>query len=290
MFTLQMNANVGLNSANKSADVKLITALLNTYARNVCPLSTLSNKVDDDYIGMINDFQKNVLKMAKPDGVVTANGGTFRKLVDFLKSSYTKASITKPSYGVLTWDAEGTEGGRFHSRSFHVPSERSGLTIGRGYDMREKTASQISGHLIQAGISCEVAHVISLAAGKMGKDAKLFIIENDLLDYEISAKAQLKLFEIVYKEMEADVKKICNKSITTKTYGKTDWSTLNVKIKNVLIDLRFRGDYHPASRKFLQKHVANNDLALFKDEIKKDANWTNVPAARKQARTKYLNS
>ncbi|WP_077342367.1 hypothetical protein [Pseudocolwellia agarivorans] len=290
MLTLQMGANVGLNSANKSADVKLITALLNTYARNVYPLSTLSHKVDDDYIGMINDFQKNVLKMAKPDGVVTANGGTFRKLVDFLKNSYTTVSITQPSYGVLTWDAEGTEGGRYHSRCFHVPSERSGLTIGRGYDMREKTASKISTHLIQAGISCEVANVILLAAGKIGKDAELFIIENDLLDYEISAKAQLKLFEIIYKEMEADVKKICNKSITTKTYGKTDWATLHVKIKNVLIDLRFRGDYHPTSRKFLQKHVADNDLALFKDEIKKEKNWANVPAARRQARTKYINS
>ena len=290
MFTLQMNANVGLKSANKSADVQLITALLNTYARDMCPLSIITHKVDMSYIEMIKDFQRNVVKMGIPDGVVTANGGTFKKLVEFLKSSYTTVSITKPSYGVLTWEVEGTEGGRYHSRCFHVPSERSGLTIGRGYDMREKTASKISGHLVQAGISCEVANVISLAAGKMGRAAKLFIIENDLLDYEISAKAQLKLFEIIYKEMEADVKKICNKTITTTTYGKTDWATLNTKIKTVLIDLRFRGDYHPKSRKFLQKHVANNDLALFKKEMNKDANWTNVPPARTKARIKYLNS
>ena len=89
--------------------------------------------------------------------------------------------------------------------------------------MRDKTFSKVSGHLIQSGIDNKVANVIALAAGKTGNAAKQFVIEKDLLDFEVSAQVQLKLFEIVYKEMEADVKRIRNKTITSQTYGKTDW-------------------------------------------------------------------
>ncbi|CAD2223944.1 conserved hypothetical protein [Pseudoalteromonas sp. 3J6] len=290
MFNLNMTASVGLKSANKSADVQLIRSLLNAYARKTGLSLIVNSEVDHHFIDLIKHFQKQVIKMGNPDGIVSANRGTFRKLVEFLSSIYTKVSITKPNYGILTWDAEGTEGGVYHSRCFHVPTNRSGLTIGRGYDMREKTSSKISGQLIQSGIDNKVANVIALAAGKMGNAAKQFVIEKDLLDFEVSAQVQLKLFEIVYKKMEADVKRICNKPITSQTYGKTDWLNLDPKIKNVLIDLRFRGDYRPASRKILQKHVANNDLISFKAEINKSANWGGIPLARQQARIKYINS
>lgn len=290
MFNLNMTASVGLKSANKLADVQLIRSLLNAYARKMGLSPITNNKVDHHYIDLIEHFQKKVIKMGKPDGIVSANRGTFRKLVEFLYSTYTKVSITNPNFGILTWEAEGSEGGVYHSRCFHVPSNRAGLTIGRGYDMRDKTSSKVSGHLIQSGVDNKVANIIALAAGKMGNAAQQFVIEKDLLDFEVSAQVQLKLFEIVYKEMEVDIQRICNKTITRQTYGKTDWLNLNPKIKNVLIDLRFRGDYHPASRKVLQKHVANNDLTSFKAEINKSANWSGVPLARQQARIKYINS
>lgn len=290
MFNLNMTASVGLKSANKSADVQLIRSLLNAYARKTGLSPITNNKVDHHFITLIEHFQKKVIKMGSPDGIVSANRGTFRKLVEFLSGTYTKVSITNPNFGILTWSAEGTEGGLYHSRCFHVPSSRSGLTIGRGYDMREKTSSKISAHLIQSGVDNKIANIIALAAGKIGNAAQQFVIEKDLLDFEVSAQVQLKLFEIVYKEMEADVKRICNKKITRNTYGITDWLNLNPKIKSVLIDLRFRGDYHPTSRKVLQKHVANNDLTSFKAEINKSVNWSNVPLARQQARIKYINS
>ncbi|MEZ8185257.1 hypothetical protein ACED29_05465 [Shewanella sp. 5S214] len=49
--------------------------------------------------------------------------------------------------------------------------------------MKEKTATQIKNHLILAGVEVIKAGVISLAAGKIGNMAKLFVIENDLLDF-----------------------------------------------------------------------------------------------------------
>ncbi|EGU61601.1 hypothetical protein VINI7043_16113 [Vibrio nigripulchritudo ATCC 27043] len=292
MFSLSMTSDVGSKSTNKAVDVQLIKALLNTYARknNLKPLSLKNNKVDEDFITLIKVFQKKVVKMRVPDGIVSANRGTFKKLSSYLRSCYTITSITAPSTGILTWNEEGREGGIYHSRSFHVPSSSSGLTIGRGYDMKEKTSAQIKSHLALAQIEAKKADVISLAAGKKGNAAKQFVIENDLLDFEITAPAQLKLFNIVYKELEADVKRICQKKTVVTTYGTTNWQTLNSKIKDVLIDLRFRGDYHGSSRKKIQEHVANNDLESFKAEISKQENWTNVPAKRRKARINYLNS
>ncbi|MDP2573654.1 hypothetical protein Q8W40_15780 [Vibrio penaeicida] len=292
MFSLSMNSDVGLRSTNKVVDVKLIKALLNAYARknSLKPLTLENNKVDESFIALIKVFQKKVVKMGTPDGVVSANRGTFKKLSSYLKSCYTIKSITTPKNGILTWNEEGREGGLYHSRCFHVPSSNSGLTIGRGYDMKEKTSTQIKNHLALAQIEAKKAGAISLAAGKKGNAAKQFVIENDLLDFEITATAQLKLFDIIYKELEADVKRICQKKAVVTTYGKTNWQKLNSKIKDVLIDLRFRGDYHGSSRKIIQEHVAKNDLESFKTEIKKQENWTNVPEKRRKARISYLNS
>ena len=48
-----------------------------------------------------------------------------------------------------------------------------------------------------------------------------------------------------------------------KTYGKTDWDGLNRKIKDVVVDLRYRGDYTSTTRKKVQKAIANNGLEEF---------------------------
>ncbi|MEX0729512.1 MAG: hypothetical protein WED00_03675 [Aquisalimonadaceae bacterium] len=52
-----------------------------------------------------------------------------------------------PQKGLLTFEAEGTEGGRFHSRHLHVPSGMSGLTLGRGYDFRGDYTPAARAHL-----------------------------------------------------------------------------------------------------------------------------------------------
>jgi hypothetical protein len=52
------------------------------------------------------------------------------------------ADALAPSTGLLTWGAEGTEGGRFHSRVLQFPPGASGLTLGRGYDMKEPASTK----------------------------------------------------------------------------------------------------------------------------------------------------
>ena len=121
--------------------------------------------------------------------------------------------IPAPAAGRLTFDAEGQEGGPFHSRQFHVPTSSSGLTIGRGYDMKSRSKSEVRDDLVAAGVESAVAALISQAAGLVGSRAEEFIEENDLEDFEISPQTQLKLLmyealiESVETHYQIDVKK-----------------------------------------------------------------------------------
>ncbi|WP_282605430.1 hypothetical protein [Pelagibius sp. Alg239-R121] len=188
--------------------------------------------------------------------------------------------IPEPSVGELTFDAEGQEGGPFHSRHFHVPSSTSGLTIGRGYDMKMRSRSEVRDDLVQAGVSSVRAALISQAAGLKGDEAEEFLQENELEDFEITPEAQVRLFEIEYQRQANDTRRLATKADVTRAYGATDWDALHDVIKEILVDLRFRGDYTPSCRKFLQTHVARNDLEGFIQEISNHDRWPNVPPDR----------
>ena len=56
-------------------------------------------------------------------------------------------------------------------------------------------------------------------------------------------------------------------------YGKTDWGRLNPKIKKVVVDLRYRGDYKPETRRKIQKAIADNDLQSFKNLMSDKDFW-----------------
>lgn len=92
--------------------------------------------------------------------------------------------------GQLTFDAEGQESGPYHSRVLHVPSTSSGLTLGRGYDMKERTRSTVRDDLVVAGVPADMAALISQAAGRFGAAAEEFIAENDLEGFEVPPGAQ----------------------------------------------------------------------------------------------------
>jgi hypothetical protein len=190
--------------------------------------------------------------------------------------------------GQLTFDAEGQEGGRFHSRVPHVPSNFSGLTIGRGYDLSQWKTLDVTTTLRKAGLNEEAVLAYAGAVGLKGAEARACLEANRERLTEITPEQQKRLFEIVYAFMEGDVKRICGNQRVVETYGMTDWEQLNPKIKEVLIDLRFRGDYTPATRQFLQSHVAKNDLGVFSKEIKDRSRWPNVPQDRFDRRARYL--
>ena len=205
-------------------------------------------------------------------------------------STTPSAAPEAPSVGLVTWDSEGTEGGRFHSRTLCVPSDSSGLTIGRGYDMKERSAASIAADLSAAGVAAADATKISKAAGLSGAAAKKFITDQQLGSFEISKPAQVALFMTTYNALKADVARICAKPDVVATFGACDMAKTDPAIVDILVDLRFRGDYTGSSRGLVQKAAAQNDLAGFAAALQKAANWTNVPKDRFNRRSAFMAS
>ena len=195
---------------------------------------------------------------------------------------------TGPARGRVTWDSEGTEGGRYHSRKLHVPSDSSGLTIGRGYDMKTKSAQQIIRDLTAAGVPLPDARVLSRASGLSGAAARRFITDNNLANFEITQAAQLLLFDISYQAEAAEARRLATKQDVVALYGATNWDGLHPAIQEMLVDLKFRGDYDGSARRIIQPSVVRNDLETFVTLMSNRENWRNVPAARFNARVAFL--
>lgn len=194
--------------------------------------------------------------------------------------------------GQLTFDAEGSETrGRYFSRVPHVPGPWSGVTIGRGYDMKSKSKTKIKRDLAAAGVDSNIAEKFAPASGLMGDQAKDFIRVNNLKKIEISPQQQKKLFISTYDDLEKDVIRICNKPDVVKRYGVYNWKNLNPVIRDVVVDLRYRGDYTGKTRRKIQKPVADNDLAAFTTAMLERKYWLEdigVPKNRFKRRCDYL--
>jgi len=286
----RLTGSVGDKSTNSGKDVKLVKALLNVYFRSTKQTELkINTTVDKKTIAAINTFQSKYEKVKKTDGKVNKSGNTFKALNACLKKQLGgKKVITTPTQGSITWKAEGKEGGRYHSRTLHVPTSPSGLTLGRGYDMKTKSAAKISKELIKAGVPSKYAKIIKNAAKKKGAAATQFIVDNDLLDFQVSPKVQLALYKISFAEITKDAKWRCEKSSQARPYGTCDWNKLDYRIKEVIVDLRYRGDYKSSTMKHIQTHIVNNDFAKFKAAMLRSANWSGVPATRFNLRVDYL--
>ncbi len=193
-----------------------------------------------------------------------------------------------PDRGTVTFDSEGQEGGKYHSRTLHVPSDASGLTIGRGYDMKYKLAGTIVTDLMSAGVDREDAKKVSGAAGLSGDKAKKFITDNKLNKFEITELTQKILFDITFKSEAAEAQRLCQKEDVQDKYGICNWSKLNPAIQEIVVDLKYRGDYTGTSRAFLQKLIVANDLEGFAKALSNISNWKNVPTDRFNRRTAFL--
>jgi len=83
----------------------------------------------------------------------------------------------------------------------------------------------------------------------------------------------VKLFVITYKEEEAETKRLCTKPHVTQKYGNCNWRTLEPAMKQVLVDLKFMGDYSAKIRDILQSHVVANNIKGFPEELSDQSKW-----------------
>ncbi len=80
----------------------------------------------------------------------------------------------------------------------HHPTPTSGVTIGLGYDMKQKTAKEIKDTLMEAGVEEQDAMTLSQAAGLSGEEATKFVEQNKNL--QLTDAQQNKLFTKVFAD------------------------------------------------------------------------------------------
>lgn len=239
------------------------------------------------------------LDQASPLGMQAAGGGGNDLVRHWIASQhqgpYERAHGTAdlgPDFqvprGQLTFDAEGTEGGRYHSRAAHVPSVgASGVTIGRGYDVGQHGSQQAIEALTGAGVSPEQAAILAEAAGKKQGSAQSWLAQNQGRLEELTPEQQKALFETTYGDMAADVQRISSKSDTRAAYGEVDLDAVDPTVRDLLVDLRYRGDYTPATRRGVQPLAAADDLAGMAAHLADRDQWSSVPADRFARRRDY---
>ena len=74
-------------------------------------------------------------------------------------------------------------------------------------------------------------------------------------------------------------------------YGATDWDGLDPIVRDVVVDLRYRGDYTPATRNKVQPIIVANSRSRLKQLMATEQYWRfqlNVPRDRFDRRRKYL--
>lgn len=203
--------------------------------------------------------------------------------------------LTVPK-GQLTFDAEGNDNNDspYFSRHIHWPGGVSGITIGRGYDLGQQNDPSSDFDSIE--LSQPLNNWLVESKGMSGLDAKnrYKSADNSISDYKITRKQQYDLFVITYNRLEADVKRICQKPDTIRVYHPNPnatpeqaWNDIPEKIKEVLVDLRYRGDYTPHARSLIQRYAYSGDLSSFGQVLSNRNQWSNVPQDRFLRRVRF---
>jgi hypothetical protein len=194
----------------------------------------------------------------------------------------------------LTYDAEGTNDPEspYYSRRVHWPGGASGVTIGRGYDMRYRVARQVHVDMTRAGVPWDEAQILArgaLLTAMSDPSAGRWVKDDPQHGIEITVDAQEALFAIAIVPIVADVARLLSKDDVVARYGRTPpWESLDRRIRGMLVDLRYRGDFTPTARKALMPVVVKTDLAGLARVMSDRSLWAAVPTDRFERRAAYL--
>ncbi|WP_042858409.1 pesticin C-terminus-like muramidase [Dickeya sp. NCPPB 3274] len=149
--------------------------------------------------------------------------------------------------GLFTFNAEGDDipNSLYFSRKIHWPGNpsickdiASGVTIGRGFDLGQRTQTESYYHLMSAGIPQDKAILISEGAGMHGCEASAFVMQNRDKVGEITHSQQANLFKLSFSMYITRAKGFYNKY---KNSNAVSWGDMNSRIKNIFIDMIYQG-------------------------------------------------
>jgi hypothetical protein len=150
--------------------------------------------------------------------------------------------------GQVTFDAEGNDNPKspYFSRVIIWPGNaESGVTLGRGYDMGNRTEAAITADLIKAGLTPDKAKAFAKGAGKKGQDAYKFVKDNRATLGEITHEQQKALFNLIYPKYVKRAHEIYDLKTVDKIGkdlpGKVAWDKLDPPIRDILVDFVYQG-------------------------------------------------
>lgn len=127
------------------------------------------------------------------------------------------------------------------SRILHWPhSAASGVTLGRGYDMGNRSAGEIFATLRQAGIEEYKAILASKAAFLKGREAASFVKFYGPLFGEITHQQKIRLFEIAIQFYISRAKRVFNKNKAKMAYA-ISWENMRPALRDIFIDSLYQG-------------------------------------------------
>lgn len=181
----------------------------------------------------------------------------------------------------LTYNSEGNNDPKsiFYSRKLHHPSMNSGPTIGRGYDLSQKTVEQVRKELQAASFSPNKIELLIKGVGLIGNEAKKFITENK--NFEISLEEQQNLFSLIYPIYQKETAKLF----------KENWDKIPATYQEILVDLRYRGDITKSRKPFIDlaiQKLVKGENEDFDNFIKDDSWKTHCNKDRIERRVKKL--
>ncbi|MCO4315360.1 calcium-binding protein [Pectobacterium versatile] len=185
--------------------------------------------------------------------------------------------------GQITFDGEGNDipNSRDFSRVIHWPGNpKSGVTLGRGYDMGKRTKGEVYSDMLRIGIGSEKASLIAMGAGPRwtGASAGLFVKEYKTKIGTITHQQQAELFNMVYvRYIEIAKKRYADYSENVP--DRVNWDELHPAIRDILVDLAYQGIMGETTIPI----AAKNDIDLLINKIETDAYLLKFEAGRNRA-------
>ena len=195
----------------------------------------------------------------------------------------------------ITYQAEGTyeQTKKLH---FLINNEGktigdSGATIGKGYDLKHHTKAQISKDFTSIGLSTEVIRALQTLSGLSAVNAKAVAEKSTILkDLVLSQTEVDKLYEITYAHEQSEAQRLCTKSDVTKKYGNCNWQTMPPQLQELIVDLKYRGDYHPTMRSKIQSFIVKRDYKALAAYFNNIQNRGKIPVDRWNKRKVLANA
>lgn len=228
------------------------------------------------------------ISASPPQFALQANSVAQLQTADGDNESSSAGTLTL-THGELTITGEGNDA---DTKYIHWPrTAKSGVTLGKGYDIGSRTAAQVISELTAAGMGIEQATKISRGVNKFGNDAGAFVTANKTSVGEIAKSVQMNLLGAMLPKYEAEAKDLATSSTPTKdsagnytnargreikngvpegTYklSTEQWDNLHPAMIEFVTDLKYQGGYYLYSRiEWVNKALIDNDgdhLAQFK--------------------------